>query len=38
MTTRTYEVGSKQYVVIAATGGGKLGGRLGDVYVAFSLP
>jgi quinoprotein glucose dehydrogenase len=33
----TYEVNGKQYVVIAATGGGKLGGKLGDAYVAFAL-
>ncbi|HEY3936409.1 MAG TPA: PQQ-binding-like beta-propeller repeat protein [Bryobacteraceae bacterium] len=34
----TYMVGGKQYVVISATGGGKLRGELGDVYIAFSLP
>ncbi len=34
----TYEVNGRQYVVIAATGGGKLGGPLGDAYVAFALP
>jgi len=34
----TYEVGGKQYLVIAATGGGRLGGELGDAYVAFTLP
>jgi len=34
----TYAVNGKQYVVIAATGGGKLGGPLGDAYVAFALP
>ena len=34
----TYEVKGRQYVVIAATGGGKLGGPLGDAYVAFALP
>ncbi len=34
----TYEVNGRQYVVIAATGGGKLGGELGDSYVAFALP
>ncbi len=33
-----YEVHGRQYVVIAATGGGKLGGPLGDAYVAFALP
>lgn len=34
----TYEVNGRQYVVIAATGGGKLGGETGDAYVAFALP
>ena len=34
----TYEVGGRQYVVIAATGGGKLGGPTGDAWVAFALP
>jgi quinoprotein glucose dehydrogenase len=34
----TYQVNGRQYVVISATGGGKLGGQLGDAYVAFSLP
>ncbi|HMF78574.1 MAG TPA: PQQ-binding-like beta-propeller repeat protein [Bryobacteraceae bacterium] len=34
----TYQVGGRQFVVIAATGGGKLGGHLGDAYVAFALP
>lgn len=34
----TYAVNGKQYVVIAATGGGKLGGPTGDAYVAFALP
>ncbi len=34
----TYEAGGRQYVVIPATGGGKLGGELGDAYVAFALP
>jgi quinoprotein glucose dehydrogenase len=33
----TYEVNARQYIVIAATGGGKLGGNLGDAYVAFAL-
>ena len=36
-TPSTYSVRGKQYVVIAA-GGGKLGTRSGDTYVAFSLP
>lgn len=34
----TYQVNGRQYVVIAATGGGKLGAPLGDAYVAFALP
>jgi len=34
----TYEANGRQYVVIAATGGGKLGGPMGDAYVAFALP
>jgi quinoprotein glucose dehydrogenase len=34
----TYSVGGKQYVVIAAGGHGKLGTKLGDSLVAFSLP
>jgi quinoprotein glucose dehydrogenase len=33
-----YEAGGREYVVIAATGGGKLGGKTGDAYVAFALP
>jgi quinoprotein glucose dehydrogenase len=33
----TYEAGGKQYVVIAA-GGGKMGTKSGDAYVAFALP
>jgi quinoprotein glucose dehydrogenase len=33
----TYEVAGKQYVVIAA-GGGKMGTKSGDAYVAFALP
>ncbi|WP_207423572.1 outer membrane protein assembly factor BamB family protein [Desertivirga brevis] len=37
-TPATYSVNGKQYVVIAATGGGKLGGKTGDAYVAFALP
>lgn len=36
-TPATYEVGGRQYVVIAA-GGGKLGTPSGDSYVAFALP
>jgi quinoprotein glucose dehydrogenase len=34
----TYLVGGRQYVVIAAGGGGKLGTQSGDAYVAFALP
>ncbi|MDB6173283.1 MAG: pyrrolo-quinoline quinone [Chthoniobacteraceae bacterium] len=34
----TYEVDGRQFVVIPATGGGKLGGPTGDAYVAFALP
>ena len=33
-----YEVKGRQYIVIAATGGGKLGPPLGDAYIAFALP
>jgi quinoprotein glucose dehydrogenase len=32
-----YTVAGRQYVVIAATGGGKLGTTEGDAYVAFAL-
>jgi quinoprotein glucose dehydrogenase len=31
-------VGSRQYVVIAAGGAGKLGTKAGDAFVAFALP
>ena len=34
----TYDVNGRQYVAIAATGGGKLGSPVGDVYIAFALP
>ena len=34
----TYSVDGRQFVVIAATGGGKLGGPTGDNWVAFALP
>jgi quinoprotein glucose dehydrogenase len=35
-----YEAGGRQYVVITATGGGRVGGPsgAGDAYVAFALP
>ena len=36
-TPSTYAVNGRQYVVIAA-GGGKLGSRSSDTYVAFALP
>lgn len=32
-----YAVDGRQFVVIAATGGGKVGGPTGDAYVAFAL-
>lgn len=34
----TYQVNGKQYVVIAAGGGGKIGTRKGDSFEAFALP
>jgi glucose dehydrogenase len=33
-----YEVHGREFVVITATGGGKVGGPVGDAYVAFALP
>ncbi|RYD63069.1 MAG: c-type cytochrome, partial [Verrucomicrobiaceae bacterium] len=36
-TPATYSVGEKQYVVVAC-GGGKMGTKSGDAYVAFALP
>ena len=36
-TPATYEAGGRQYLVIAA-GGGKMGTKSGDAYVAFALP
>ena len=33
-----YEVQGRQFIVIAATGGNKLGTPYGDAYVAFALP
>ena len=36
-TPCTYMVKGRQYVVIAAGGGGKLGTRSGDSYIAFAL-
>ena len=37
-TPCTYMVNGRQYVVIAAGGGGKLGTPSGDAYIAFALP
>ena len=37
-TPATYEVNGKQYVVIAAGGGGRQLTKAGDYYVAFALP
>jgi quinoprotein glucose dehydrogenase len=37
-TPCTYSVNGRQFVVIAAGGGGKLGTKSGDAYVAFALP
>ncbi len=37
-TPSTYSVGDRQFVVIAASGGGKLGTKLGDSIMAFALP
>ncbi|MBI3192507.1 MAG: PQQ-binding-like beta-propeller repeat protein, partial [Pedosphaera parvula] len=33
-----YEANGREFVVLPATGGGKLGGPTGDAYVAFALP
>ena len=33
-----YEVNGREFMVLPATGGGKLGGPVGDAWVAFSLP
>ena len=37
-TPSTYEVNGRQYLVVAAGGGGKMKTASGDAYVAFSLP
>lgn len=37
-TPATYEVSGKQYVVIAAGGGGRQRTKTGDYYIAFALP
>ena len=34
----TYQVNGRQYVVIAASGGNKIGTPYGDAFVAFALP
>ncbi len=34
----SYEVNGRQFIVVAVTGGGKLGGPTGDSWMAFSLP
>ncbi len=34
----SYAIDGRQYIVIPATGGGKLGGSIGDTWVAFTLP
>ena len=36
-TPATYEVNGRQFVVIAC-GGGKVGTKSGDAYIAFALP
>ncbi len=36
-TPATYQVDGVQYVVIAAGGGGKVGTKSGDVYIAFAV-
>jgi len=33
-----YEANGREFIVIASTGGGKLGTATGDAYVAFALP
>jgi quinoprotein glucose dehydrogenase len=33
-----YEVAGREYIVVAATGGGKMATPTGDAYVAFALP
>ncbi|MBS1737153.1 MAG: PQQ-binding-like beta-propeller repeat protein [Bacteroidetes bacterium] len=37
-TPATYEINGKQYVVIAAGGGGRQRTKAGDYYIAFALP
>ncbi|HJS53623.1 MAG TPA: PQQ-binding-like beta-propeller repeat protein, partial [Chitinophagaceae bacterium] len=37
-TPATYSINGRQYVVIAAGGGGRQATRAGDYYIAFALP
>jgi quinoprotein glucose dehydrogenase len=37
-TPMTYSIAGKQYLVIAAGGHGKIGTKLGDYVLAFTLP
>ena len=37
-TPATYEVNGRQYVVIAAGGGGKPETKAGDMFYCFALP
>jgi quinoprotein glucose dehydrogenase len=37
-TPMTYEIGGRQFVVIAAGGHGSLGTKQGDYVIAFALP
>ncbi|MDX1618315.1 MAG: pyrroloquinoline quinone-dependent dehydrogenase [Balneolaceae bacterium] len=37
-TPSTYEIDGRQYVVIAATGGSRLGTHKSDAFIAFALP
>ena len=34
----SYEAGGRQFMVVPVTGGGKLGGPMGDAWMAFALP
>lgn len=34
----SYEVNGRQFIVVPVTGGGKLGGETGDMWMAFALP
>jgi quinoprotein glucose dehydrogenase len=37
-TPMSYEIGGRQYIVIAAGGHGKLQTKLGDAVIAYALP